>query len=102
MSSPSDTGAGGCATHRGGLTASAIYANAELGKASFHLDPSDVDEVAARVECDPSAITFSVGATGAEASSGTLLEFTPDEATALAHQLLRAADDFRDDEREER
>lgn len=79
------------------LTASSISTHAQLQNARFTLARGDVDDIDIRINCDQE-VTFSVEATeGTETSTGTLLEFTPEEATAVARRLLRAADEYRND-----
>ena len=73
------------------LTASGIFANADVGKANFSLDKDDLDDIGFEFRIDRQHVTFSVEATGENRRAGTLLEFTPEEAVAVAGHLVRAA-----------
>ena len=81
------------------LTASGIFANADLGKASFMIEPDDLEEIDVRVRYDYQDVVFSVEATAEDSDdrAGTLLNLTPDEAEAIADQLVQAAEAYRAD-----
>ncbi|MFA9518537.1 hypothetical protein ACERIT_15205 (plasmid) [Halopenitus sp. H-Gu1] len=85
------------------LTASGIFVNADLGKASFRAEPDDLEDIDVRVRYDYHDVIFSVEATNdASDRAGTLLELTPTEAEAIAAQLVEAAEEYRADEQEGR
>lgn len=82
------------------LTASEIYASADTGKARFMVEPEDVEEIDVRVRYDTRDVVFSVEATAEDGDdrAGTLLNLTPDEAEAIADQLVQAAEAYRSDQ----
>ncbi|MCQ4334822.1 hypothetical protein KM295_15310 [Natronomonas sp. F2-12] len=85
------------------LTASGIFVNADLGKASFRAEPDDLEEIDVRVRYDYHDVIFSVEATNdASDRAGTLLELKPAEAEAIAAQLVEAAEEYRADGQEGR
>ena len=85
------------------LTASEIFASADTGKARFMIEPDDLDEIDVRVRYDRRDVVFSVEATteGSDDRAGTLLNLTPDEAEAIADQLIQAAEAYRSDSQED-
>jgi hypothetical protein len=73
------------------LSASGIFARADIGKANFWLDKDDLDDIDFEFRIDRQHVTLSVEATGDAREAGTLLEFTPEEAVAVAGHLVQAA-----------
>lgn len=73
------------------LTASGIFARADIEKAHFSLDKDDLDEIDFEIRIDRQHVTLSVEATGDARQAGTLLEFSPEEAVAVAGHLVQAA-----------